>query len=158
MLRWVGGGCVVLLAVTVGIIAMVKAQGVPEAELARRCAASVPAWNNYQEDIKGQVGAAPVAQWRGDPVWARHSGDRLEVAFALLPPWSEYACALPVLLRDPLGNDYRNVSASRRDGVRVYAFFLAEGARAGLPWVEVHYPHHQLRLALDNDGQWSHQP
>lgn len=154
MTRWIAGIATLLLLLTVAVIALVNAQGVPIPELERRCRDSAPVWNNYQEDIKGQIGAKPVAEWHGSPVWAILEGRELGVAFDLTAPWSEYPCALPILLRDPLGNEYKSVQTDLSDGLRVYRFTLAEGAIVGLPWVEIHYPHQQRRLALDETGRW----
>ena len=37
-------------------------------ELAQRVVRSVPDWADYQEDLKGHLGATPVAQWQGAPI------------------------------------------------------------------------------------------
>jgi hypothetical protein len=153
-MRWVAGAVIGIALLSVGVIALVNAQGVPLRELQERCRVSKPAWNNYQEDIKGQIGAAPVAEWSGVPISARFEGETFHVTFSLQPPWLDYPCALPILLRDPMGNIYRSaVAEPGGEGERTYVFPI-KASSAGLPWVEIHYPHHQTRLALDPSGTW----
>jgi hypothetical protein len=145
-----------LFAGLVAILTYNNAQGVPAEELSRRCAESRPEWSSYQEDVKGQVGAAPVAAWKGEPVRVELAGGRLLITFRLPPPWSGYDAALPVLVRDPLGSVSRNISAERRDdGLRVYGFTLP-GAQdaAPIPWIEIRYPHTERRIPLDARGVW----
>ncbi|MBI1318040.1 MAG: hypothetical protein GC168_03690 [Candidatus Hydrogenedens sp.] len=138
----------------VGVIAVAGRPDIPLDELVRRCAQSTPTWDSYQEDIKGQIGAAPVAEWHGEPVWARHEGAVIEVAFSVSPPWNDYPCSLPMLLRDPFGEVHLARQAENLDGVFVYRFELRSNPDAGLPWVEIHYPHQERRLSLRSDGTW----
>jgi hypothetical protein len=124
-------------------------------ELARRCAESAPTWDSYQEDIKGQIGAAPVAEWRGAPAWAALSEGVLSVGMRVESPWSERTCSLPILLRDPFGEVHLGRNAVLEDGVFVYRFTLGANPDAALPWVEIHYPHQIRRLSLRSDGTWT---
>ena len=128
---------------------------VSEEELKRRIEASAPQWANYQEDIKGQIGATPAAEWEGKPVSARIDGAALYVEFEMIGPWAAREIALPLLAHDPLGNTYQN-TAAEFDGARTtYIFTLAEEAASGtLPWVEIKYPHHERRLVFSDDGVW----
>ena len=141
-----------------GIIGVIAVAGRPEItaeELARRCAESVPTWDSYQEDIKGQIGAAPVAEWGGEPVWAALTEGVIRIALRVEPPWSERPCSLPILLRDPFGEVHLGRNAVQEDGVFVYRFTLRANPDAGLPWVEIHYPHQIRRLSLRSDGTWT---
>lgn len=125
-------------------------------KLRQRIDQSQPTWQSYQEDIKGQVGATPVAQWKGRPVETRHEGATVSVLFAIESPWADYGVAVPILLRDPMGGVYRNASATHAAGVTTYVFELREDSgRSSLPWLEIKYPHHEQRLALNPEGQWS---
>ncbi len=148
----IGGGA--LFLGVVALLTWLNAQGVPPEELARRCEASSPQWKSYQEDIKGQVGAAPVAQWHGEPVYVHQKGNTVEVAFQIMPPWGTSVAAIPVMLRDPLGHEYISGQAKRKDGLRWYHFSLESPHMSILPWVEIHYPHQERRVALDSDGSW----
>lgn len=144
-----------LFLVLVGFVAYVNSRQISEAELAQRCAASRPEWQNYQEDIKAQIGARPVAQWKGDPIAARQSGNKVYLTFRLEGPWARYDLVLPILLRDPLGKTYRSITAEYRGPERTYLFDLSPDAAASvLPWVEVRYPHTETRLSLNPQGQW----
>jgi len=114
--------------------------------LTERIAQSRPQWRNYQEDIKGQIGAALAAEWEGAPVAFLQEDASLTVLFEISGPWSARDAAMPVLIRDPAGHVLQNESA-RRQGNRVaYAFSLPSGASGPLPWVDVQYPHGQKRL------------
>ncbi len=144
-----------LLLLAVALLAYRNAQGVSPEELQHRCEASRPEWRSYQEDIKGQIGAAPAAKWQGSPIRAEHKGAKVRVTFLLDPPWAAYEASIPVLLRDPLGKT-RLSSTCERDGPRrIYTFALTTDQAPGrLPWIEVRYPHHERRLALDAQGEW----
>lgn len=146
----------IIFAFLVGILTYLNSQDIPEDELIRRCQTSHPEWLSYQEDVKGQVGAAPVAAWKGEPIEAVLAANgRLFITFSLASPWAEYAAALPVLVRDPLGHVYQDESAERKNGARVYAFSLAEVQDpAQIPWIELRYPHTERRIPLDGAGLW----
>ncbi len=135
------------------VVAWLAAPEISPEELLRRCEACKPEWLSYQEDIKGQIGARPVALWRGEPVSVRRTGSGWEVAFALSPPWSEYGAAVPVLLRDSLGGELIPESSRMEDGLRVYRY--KSPPDAGGPWVELHYPHTERRIVLDAAGAWN---
>lgn len=144
-----------LFLLLVGITAYINGQAVPQQELARRCTASKPEWAGYEEDIKGQIGAAPSAQWRGEPIAAERSEQAVNITFRLTGPWAVYAFAMPVLLRDPLGKTYCGVTAESKGADRIYRFNLAaESTGAPLPWIELRYPHGQQRIAFDASGKW----
>jgi len=149
-------GALLLFSGLVAVLTYVNGQGVPAEELSRRCGESRPEWSSYQEDIKGQVGAAPVAAWKGEPVRVELTGRQLRITFRLSSPWSGYDAALPVLVRDPLGNVSRNVSGERLDdGLRGYGFTLpGEPDAAQIPWLELRYPHTERRIPLDERGMW----
>lgn len=124
------------------------------AELVRRCKASQPAWNGYQEDIK-EIGARAVARWHGAPVSAKVMPDAVEITFRLEAPWDAWEAAVPVLLRDPEGRVMRD-TGDRRDGAqRVYQFDRsALSGESAPPWLEIQYPHTRRRLFF-TDGHWS---
>ena len=125
-------------------------------DLRRRVALSNPDWANYQEDIKAQIGAAPVAQWQGKPVRVWRDGAVIQVTFKLEGPWAERDMVIPVLIRDPLGHERRHLSYSLQLPEVIYSFQLGEEASEALiPWIVVKYPHHEERLTLDSTGRWS---
>jgi hypothetical protein len=145
------GVLIVLLAVTA---ALMGNQTIPPAELLRRCQASVPAWNGYQEDIK-EIGANPVAQWRGTPSLLRISAGRAHLHMALEAPWDGWEASLPLLLKTPEGHVQRNSSAVSEGGIRVYQFQLStDGDYDTPPWVDIQYPHTKRRLHLNAEGRW----
>lgn len=131
------------------------ANPVPDEELQTRVAESAPAWDGYQEDIKAQIGATPVAQWRGEPRKVEREGNTLRVTFRVAGPWAEGSAAMPILLQDPYGATYQNATAEVRGGGEIeYSFELAGSATQTLPWVKVRYPHHEKRLPLSQEGTW----
>jgi len=138
------------------MVARMGAHETTPAELEKRCAESDPAWISYQEDIKGQVGAQPVARWRGALQEVRQESDTVTVTFQLEAPWDEYRAAVPVLLRDPMGREHRQDRVVREDGLRRYIFRLdAQSGASLLPWVDIHFPHTERRVALDAMGHWA---
>jgi len=142
----------------VALVAYVKAQGIPPAELARRCAACRPTWQSYEEEIK-TIGAAPVAAWQGEPVHLERTRGAVRLRFRLSGPWIDYEAALPVLLRDPLGSVYCSAVAEGSGAERTYVFELSKAsATVALPWIEVRYPHTETRLPLDAAGNWARSP
>jgi len=148
----------VLIALSAGlaVVARMGAHKADPAELATRCAESHPAWVSYQEDIKGQVGAEPVARWQGRLAEVRQEAGSIIVTFQLEQPWADYEAAVPVLLRDPMGRDYRQDSAERENSLRRYVFHLdAETGTSTLPWIEIHFPHTERRIALGSAGRWT---
>lgn len=158
MSRWYIG--VALLAFSAvmlwGILTTEAPQEISAAELAGRVLRSQPDWADYQEDLKGQLGATPVARWKGRPLRARVDGAEVSIVFEVSGVWAEYDFALPVLIKDHLGKSYRNRSARRANSEVEYLFQLTghtEGTR--LPWVEVAYPHHLERLAFSQEGAWA---
>lgn len=126
---------------------------VSDAELAARVKASRPEWQSYQEDIKAQLGAGPVAEWRGEPVRAVQEGSALRLTFQLTGPWSRRDCFAPILVADPRGVIQRPVSAMSREREVIYGFDLGEGGGA-VPWLEVKFPNGEKRLVFDQNGVW----
>jgi len=146
-------GCAFLALVA--ITAYMNSGDLSPEELARRCADSFPAWQSYQEDIKAQIGARPVAEWKGRPTGVLQDGRHVRVTFLLTEPWNGRGAVLPVLLRDPLGVVYRNVGFESRGSERIYLFELTEtSAVSRLPWIELQFPHSEMRLPLDVRGAW----
>lgn len=143
-----------LLAGLVAVIATVTAQDPPVAELVRRCKAAQPAWNGYQEDIK-EIGARPVAQWHGAPIFAVVKPGAVEIIFQLTPPWDAWEAAVPVLLRDPEGRVMRDTGDHRDGALRVYQFDRSAMVdEPAPPWLEIQFPHTRRKLFL-TDGHWS---
>lgn len=148
----VAGG---LLVALVAVLACLNAHRVTPGELAQRCAASRPQWPSYQEDIKGQIGARPVAQWQGVPVHAEQSASALRVTFRIDGPWAGYACALPILLQDPLGNVFCSAETEGAGAERTYRFaWFAQEHASVLPWVTIRFPRGEKRLIFDQNGRW----
>ncbi len=143
-------------------LAVLARMGTPEAnpaELAKRCEESRPAWASYQEDIKGQIGARPVARWRGQLIEVRQESQSIAATFRLQSPWAEYGADVPVLLRDPMGHEYRQDQVVGEGPERKYVFLLdSKNAASPLPWIEIHFPHTERRVALGTEGRWSDRP
>lgn len=128
-------------------------QGPSTRVLAERVEKSRPAWESYQEDIKGQIGAGPVAEWEGTPSRLWIDGERIFLAFALKGPWAARDLGMPVLLRDPSGRVQIGVRADRKGSTICYVFDRPK--LEGIPtWLEVKYPHTERRLVLSNRGEW----
>lgn len=160
MMRRIVAGLVIAAAAAAFLTAYVRffleaEERLDSPDLERRALLSAPSWASYQEDIKAQIGAAPVAQWSGHPVEARREGDRVHVRFRLEGPWAERSAVIPVLVRDPFGHEHRYEQYSLQPPDVVYTFELeGESAGAPVPWIMVKYPHHEDRLPLDANGQW----
>ena len=122
--------------------------------VAQRCLDSEPTWENYQEDVKAQIGATPVALWAGEPVAGRMEAGEFRLTMRVEPPWDDLHCAMPIMLRDPMGRVHLAREAQGSGSERVYSFALSGGASSAPPWVEVHYPHRIARLPLENGGIW----
>jgi len=150
--RLIVAACV---AATLGFLitfyAAVNSAGVDPVEIAQRCATARPVWQNYQEDVKGQVGASATATWHGQPIRFELDGSTARLTMRLEGPWVDYPCAMPILLRDPLGHTAQNEEATGPGAERVYTFHLP--AATNPPWVEIHFPHQERRLPLTG-GQW----
>ena len=156
-LRWaVTVALTAALAAGMVVIARMGAYQADPNELTKRCADSHPVWVSYQEDIKGQVGAQSVALWRGRLAEVRQESGSITVTFQLDPPWVDYEAAVPVLLRDPMGHEYRQDAVEREGGARRYLFHLdTQTGASTLPWVDVHFPHTERRIALGAEGRWT---
>ena len=146
--------CAAVFAALVVLLTLVNSRELAPEELARRCTASRPAWNGYQEDIKA-IGARAVARWQGEPVALAVLPEGVTLSMRLAPPWNDWEAALPLLLMDPEGHTYQNSAAAQEDGLRLYQFPAIPGAdQSPPPWVEIQYPHTKRRLHLDPDGRW----
>ncbi len=130
---------------------------IPEEELRQRADASELSWNNYQEEIKAQLGATPTAEWSGGPIRAERDGVDVRVTFQIDPPWSERLVAIPILARDPLGLVYRpGVEAQFGPEGVTYSFTLDNRwADSAVPSLEVQYPRHEVNIVFRPDGAWT---
>ena len=129
-----------------------------ESELAVLAENSRPKWQTYQEDIKADIGAGPVAQWVGEPVKAVHEQAGVRVTFQMSGPWAARDTAIPVLIQDPLGRVIQNVSHQRRQQTLTYQFNFSEtGSATTLAWIEIKYPNRVKRMILDGKGVWKSQ-
>lgn len=157
-MRWyIGIALVAFSAVMLwGMLTTDSRVDVSTEELAQRVQQSFPDWADYQEDLKGQLGATPVARWEGVPLRARVAGDHVTVVFEVSGPWADYDFALPILIKDHLGKVYRN-NGARRTGQEVeYTFRLRDRVEGtSVPWLEIAYPHHFQRIAFSDEGEWS---
>lgn len=128
---------------------------VSESALLARVEGSVPQWQGYQEDIKGQIGAGPVAEWSGEPVKGVREGGFVRVTFRLSGAWSLREASIPVLMRDPVGRVHRNSGAVRQDRMVVYEFQVGpDGPGWAFPWVEVKFPNGEKRIVFGDDAVW----
>jgi hypothetical protein len=144
-----------LFLALVAVVARVTSRELSDAELSKRCQASQPAWNGYQEDIK-EIGARPVARWHGRPLSLAHKPGEVRLTMALEPPWNGFEAAIPVLLKDPEGRVARNEKDERDGANRIYIFNRTEAAGEPLPpWLEIQYPHTKQRVFLNADGIWN---
>ena len=128
---------------------------VDEAQLAARVTSSHPRWASYQEDIKGQVGARPVAEWEGALESIDASSGLVEVTIRLKAPWAARDAAMPILLEEPVGGVHE-ATASRREGDRrVYTFAISGTAGSEpAPWVQLKLPRQEPRIVLPPNGHW----
>ncbi|HPK00105.1 MAG TPA: hypothetical protein PKW60_11510 [Candidatus Hydrogenedentes bacterium] len=142
------------VAGVVVLVMILSAKGpMSSEELARRVMKCEPSWSNYDEDLKAQIGAAPVAEWKGEPAEARWEAGELRVSFAMLGVWAGRDAAIPVLVKLPNGETHRNEAAAWEDGRLVYQFTTS--LQATPQWVIVRYPFYgERRLVLSEDGRW----
>jgi hypothetical protein len=127
----------------------------PESELVARIQKSSPQWQSYQEDIKAQIGAQPVAEWAGEPVNAIQQDAAVSLTFRLLGPWALRDAAIPILIQDPLGHVHQNAAASRRDSLVTYEFKLeSPSSTSPFPWLEVRFPNGNKRIVFNEKGAW----
>jgi len=143
----------VVLCVAATLVLAGCERGPSDAEIAARIAKSRPAWENYQEDIKGQIGAGPVAEWDGTPTRLWLDQDCVFLSFALKGPWATRAPGLPVLLRDPAGRVQQDLRVEHEGSTARYVFHRSK--LEGIPaWIEIKYPHTERRLVLSESGEW----
>jgi len=146
--------CAAVFVALVVLFTLLNSRELPPEELLRRCAASRPAWNGYQEDIKA-IGARAVARWQGEPVALAVLPESVMLSMRLQSPWDAWDAALPLLLMDPEGHVHQNSAAVREGALRIYQFPAIPGAaQSPPPWVEIQYPHTKRRLHLDPGGRW----
>ncbi len=120
-------------------------------ELRVRTEASQPTWQNYIEDIKGQVGARYVAEWSGGVEQAGVAKDesRFWVSFHVEGAWAGRDAAIPVLLREPRGNSICSSGFEKKDGDLKYFFDSPYSLEdASVPWLEVKHPAGEHRITL----------
>lgn len=150
----------VLIAVAVlfGVVflyaSLIPAKSVSPAEVADRCRASQPEWRTYDEDVKAQIGATPVAAWSGVPLSVQASPGAYVLTFELSGVWLAYDADLPVLVRDPFGQVLRKATVTR-SGPQVTYTYAVDNAGAIAPWLEIRYPRQERRVQLDAQGHWA---
>jgi hypothetical protein len=133
--------------------AVVQLPTVDDKALAERCASSAPSWQGYAEEIKGQVGAAPVAEWNGDVVAADFRNGQLRIHVDLTGPWVDRPFAIPILVRDPYGKVHLGRRVQGEGAARAYIVDIPGGG--ALTWVEVATPDGRHRITLGPDQSWS---
>jgi len=127
---------------------------VSDAELQRRVSATWPSWENYQEDIKAQIGVKPVAEWEGAISQWNSAGNRTYIQFQLRGPWATRDAVMPVLLREPTGEVHHPEEAGRRGDTVTYVFQLPEQFISTPPaWVELKFPRGESRLIASESGR-----
>ena len=148
--RCAAAGCALLVALSA------CSPPISGSDLAQRVRTSHPKWQSYQEDVKAQIGAGPVAEWTGEPIKATQDTSTFTLTFRLLGPWSLREAAMPVLIRDPLGHVHQNSAATRQNDLIMYEFKLEPaGSASPLPWIEVKFPNGGKRIVLDEKGRWN---
>ena len=120
-----------------------------EAELAILAGKAHPGWENYQEDIKAQIGATPVAQWRGTPRHAWKDGDGIHVQFDIEDAWKKRTCVIPILIRDSGGTEYLSTKGLVEEGKVTYTFPPSSSLSVFTNTIEIKYPHEDRRLELE---------
>ncbi len=151
------------ICLTVGVLVLIVGLGrcseTPGVDLADRIKTSDPAWSNYQEDIKAQIGARPVARWQGAPAAVECTGKRIRVTFKVSGPWAGKQPNLPVMMRGPRGDTRVNSHVELENGSTVYVFHPGDGEAFALPipWLELKYPNGAKRVTLSQGGTWSAQ-
>jgi hypothetical protein len=140
----------VVLALLIGLTARAP---ISDEEIGRRIAESRPAWSNYDEDLKAQLGATPVAEWEGEPADVRWESGAISVVFELSGPWAERESAIPVLIELPTGETIQN-DAALREGVEV-VYRFSTPLKAPPRWIAVRYPFYgERRIVLSDEGKW----
>ena len=129
---------------------------IDDEELRDRVRTSRPAWESYQEDIKSQVGAAPVAQWEGVLQSVVCQRNTVHLTFEVRGPWAQRATAIPILVREPFGGTHSSLSAHNDAGSVTYLFELTEAdSTTSFPWLDVKFPHQEKRIVLSDQGVWT---
>lgn len=149
-MRRAAAAAVGLFALITAYVALVPAPEITPDQVRARALAAAPDWFRYDEDIKGQIGAAPVAAWHGAPEWVRIGPGGAEIAFTVTGAWRDYGAPLPILARDPFGKVHLANAGRWEDDLFVYR--LPELADAGIPWIELRYRRHETRVQIGTDG------
>ena len=121
---------------------------VDESELATLAGKAHPVWEKYQEDIKAQIGATPVAQWRGTPRHAWQDVNGIHVQFDIEGAWKKRACVIPILIRNPGGTEYLSAKGVVEQGTITYTFPPSNLTSVFSDTIEIKYPHEERRLVL----------
>ena len=124
-------------------------------DLEARVEAAAPRWENYDEDLKGMVGATAVALREGQVRRAIHADAVVEIGLEVGPPWAGHTASIPLLLRTPNGDVARARAEPGTGPHRTYRFRLDDAPEPGqLSWVQVRLPGAERRLPLDSAGTW----
>lgn len=121
-----------------------------ETELAALAGKAHPVWTNYQEDIKAQIGATPVAQWRGTPRHAWKDAEGIHVQFDIEGAWKKRACVIPILIRDNGGTEYLSPKGVVEQGTVTYTFPSASLNSVFANTIEIKYPNEERQLVLES--------
>jgi len=149
-------GCKFLAVLLLSTLQFACTSGVTDAELSRRVAAAHPAWQSYEEDIKGELGAGPVAEWSGSLNLVWYDVKSISATFQVVGPWAGRTVAAPILMRDPTGRVHQNRDAANDAGAVTYVFDLPRELTSDVPaWLEFRFPHGERRVVLSNNGAWS---
>ncbi len=147
-----------IVSVSLALLVVLAGCGaaVSESELAGRIAKCEPQWQGYQEDVKGQIGAGPVAEWKGEPVKAVQEGAVVRLTFRLAGPWALRDGGIPVMMQDPMGHVRQSSGVTRENGLVTYDFKVEAAETASFfPWVEVKFPNGDKRIVFDEKGVWN---
>lgn len=115
-------------------------------ERVRTC---TPTWESYQETIKAEIGAGPVAQWTGSPTGAVYAAGEVTVTFRVEGPWADAGLAMPILMRGPDMNAQLPIDATVSGEYTTYRYTIDTAAI--VPWVDVRFPRATERMQLIHD-------
>jgi hypothetical protein len=147
-------GLVVAGIIVILLMVITANRPITEEELARRVQQCAPSWSNYDEDLKAQLGATPVAEWEGELEGVGWEASALTVSFALTGDWAKRDIGIPVLVKLPVGETVRSGSFSRNGSMAIYRFPTPLDSPP--QWVVVRYPFYgERRVVLSKDGHWS---
>lgn len=144
--------CLTRIGWGLGLLAFVCSCGstagrVDDAALAQKAAQCRPPWDGYDEALKQCLGAAPTADWRGEPRMVTVKNGDLCVEFGVEGPWLNRAFLPPILARDPLGCTLVSWKSESANGTgRAWFRIPVEQGSLAPAWVEVRYPGGTRRL------------